>query len=183
MRKLLIITCLMSTVFIAFGQKKKKHKKGKEIAVSTTISDTAISYKELGASMPPIRMVMADKKVITDKDLDNGANLFVMMFNPTCGHCQDATVLLGKNIELFKKSKVVLLAAPGMENLFSFFESVTDVSKYAPAMQVGLDSADFITKAYRYEALPQINVYNKDRKLVKIFVGDVPIKDLKEYIE
>ncbi|MCD6062999.1 MAG: redoxin protein [Flavipsychrobacter sp.] len=181
MRKLLIITCLLGTVFIAFGQKKKKNRKEKEAAAA--VVDSSINYKKLGAPMPAIRMITADKKVLTDKDLANDASLFVIMFNPTCGHCQDETRLIGEHISQFKKTKVILLASPNMETMLSFFEATTNVSKYYPTMQVGLDSADFIIKTFGYEALPQINIYDKDRKLVKVFNGDVPMKDLTPYIE
>lgn len=181
MRKLLIITCLLSTVFVAFGQKKKKNKKQEAVATSATSAE--VNYKEIGAPMPPIRMVTADKKVITEADVANDANLFIMLFNPTCGHCQEETGLIGRNIELFKKSKVLLLASPNMNELLGFFESTTDASKYQPVMQVGLDSADFITKTFRYEALPQINIYDKNRKLIKVLNGDAPLDSFKEYIE
>ena len=182
MRKLLIITCLMGTVFIAFGQKQKK-KKNKKQETAAAAANGEVNYKEVGAPMPPIRMITADKKVITDADVANDANLFVVMFNPTCGHCQEETALIGQNIGLFKKSKVLLLASPNMNELMSFFESTTGASKYQPAMQVGLDSAEFITKTFRYEALPQINIYDKNRKLIKIFNGDTPLDSFKEYIE
>ncbi|WP_276134837.1 hypothetical protein [Polluticoccus soli] len=182
MRKLLIITCLLSTGFVAFGKWQWKKKK-KEPQATTVAADSSVNYKQLGAPMPPIRMITPDKKVITEKDVANSANLFVIMFNPTCGHCQDETVMIGKHINQFKKSKIVMLASPNMEGLLSVFEGATGVSKLHPTVQVGLDSADFITKTFGYEALPQINVYNKDRKLVKTFNGDTPMKDLEPYIE
>lgn len=182
MRKLLIITCLLSTGFVAFGKWQWKKKK-KEPQATTVAADSSVDYKQLGAPMPPIRMITEKKKIITEKDVANDANLFVIMFNPTCGHCQDETVLIGKNIKRFRKSKVLLLASPNMESLLSHFEGATNVSKFHPTMQVGLDSADFITKTFRYEALPQINIYDKDRKLVKILNGDIPMKDLEPFIE
>ena len=74
------------------------------------------------------------------------------------------------------------MAAPNMKDYFVFFENVTKVSKH-PEINVGLDSAGFIDKTFVYQSLPQINIYDKERKLVKVFTGDVPIDSLKPYIE
>ena len=181
MRKLLIIVCLLGTVSIAFGQKKKKNKKP-ENAVAAFTTDS-IDYKEVGAPMPPIRVLTPKKAFVTSKDLENDANLFVMMFTPTCGHCQEMTEALGKNVALFKRSKVIMIASPNQEPLLDFFENTTHVSKYHPTFQYGLDSSDFILKTFRYQSLPQINVYDKDRKLIKIVNGENTVESLREYIE
>lgn len=177
LRKLLIITCLLGTVLVAFGQKKKKKQQKEE----TPALSTTIDYKQLGSPMPPIRLVTS-KGVITQSDVANNANLLVMLFNPTCGHCQEETILLAKNIYLFKKTKALLMASENMQEYLSVFEAETHVSEY-PTLQMGLDSAKFIDKTFRYMDLPQINIYDKDRKLVRIFNGDTPLDSLKQYIE
>lgn len=177
MRKLLIIVCLFSTVFTAIGWGKKKQK-NKELPV---VADS--NYRDIGAKMPPLRLVnFTTKRSYTNADFANDANLFLMEFNPTCGHCQDEALLIEKNLELFSKTKIVFLAAPNMGEMFDVFENVTKVSQY-PKIHVGLDSSDFITKTFRYEGLPQISIYNKERKLIKVFNGDTPIDSLKKYIE
>jgi thiol-disulfide isomerase/thioredoxin len=189
-RKLLIIVCLISTVFIAFGQPGKKGDKKKETAGTASgvpASDTVkIDYKVIGASMPPIKMTVylgaQGKEILTEKDVANDANLFVMMYNPTCGHCQEETQLLEKNIFLFKKSHIVLMAAPAMDTYMDFFENTTKVSQY-PSIKVGLDNAGFIDKTFNYTGLPQINIYDKNRKLLKMFNSDTPLDSLKPFIQ
>lgn len=186
-RKLLIIVCLIGTVFIAFGQPGKKKNKKKETAAVTPIADTLkTDYKVIGAPMPPIKMTVylgaQGKEILTDKDVANDANLFIMMYNPTCGHCQEETLLLEKNIFLFKKSHILLLAAPAMDTYMDFFENTTKVSQY-PSIKVGLDNSGFIDKTFNYTGLPQINIYDKDRKLVKMFNSDTPLDSLKPYIQ
>lgn len=180
LRKLLIITCLMSTVLIAFGQKKKKVKVKANKESATTLAD--VNYKEIGAPLPTIRMVTEKGKEYTEKDVENKANLFVMLFNPMCDHCQDETRLIQEHIALFQKSNILLMASPNMKEYLEFFENSTKVSKY-PQIKVGLDSAKFIDKTFRYLELPQINIYDKDRKLLRMFNGHTPIDSLKSFIE
>ena len=132
--------------------------------------------------MPPLRVVYPKKAVYTGESLKNDANLFVMMFNPTCEHCEDMALDLEKNIGLFRKSNIVLMAAPGMGPYLEFFENGTKIRNY-PKILMGLDSADFITRTFTYEMLPQINVYSPERKLLRIFTGITSADSLKPYIQ
>lgn len=182
LRKILIITCLFGTVFVAFGQKKRKKDKANETIAAA--NDSAINYRELGSPLPENFRVwmVASNKLVTKKDLANDANLLVMMFNPTCEHCQEETELFKKNIYAFKKTQLILVAAPVMKDYMEFFENVVRVKEY-PTVQVSLDSCKFIDRAFTYQSLPQINIYDKERKLIKMFSGDTPMDSLRQYIE
>lgn len=176
LRKLLIVVCLLATVPIAFGQKKKKKSKEKEETAAV------ITYKEIGSPMPPLRVVSPQKKVITQDDVANDANLLVMMFNPTCDHCIQTTQMLRDNLDRFEKTKIVLMATPNQIDNLGFFRSITEYNKF-PKLQVGVDSAGFLDKTFLYQHLPQINIYDKHRKLIKVFTGDITIDSLKGLVE
>ena len=122
------------------------------------------------------------KQFITNKDLDNGANQFIMIFNPTFSHCEDETVMLEKNISLFNKSKLLLMATSQMKLYLSDFVHLLRVDEY-PAIYVGTDSSGFVNNVFMYRTLPQLNIYNGDHKLLKIYTGEVSIDSLKQYIE
>jgi hypothetical protein len=147
--------------------------------VDTTIR---IDYRKIGTPMPAIWAVTATGEVITDTMLRNGANLFVMMFNPTCEHCEDMTRDIEKHIGLFKKSQIVLLAAPMMGPYLEYFDKTTHYTQF-PSLKVGIDSAKFIDRTFNYEMLPQINVYDKDRKLIRSFSGISTVDSLRAYIQ
>lgn len=123
-----------------------------------------------------------DTAYLTNRDLDNGANLFVVLFNPTCGHCQDMTKNLEANMHLFKKTNIVMVATPVMRDYLHDFTSLMKINQY-PAIQVGTDSSGFVDNVFLYQMLPQLNIYDGDRKLLKIFTGDVPMDSVKKYIQ
>ncbi len=121
-------------------------------------------------------------KEYTEKDFDNNANLFVMIFNPTCGHCEEQTDHIEKSIGIFKKSKIVLITNPVQMPYLSDFIKNHKVKNY-PNITVGVDSSEYTHETYLYSALPQINIFDKNRKLIKAFAGEIAIDSLKQYAE
>ncbi len=158
------------------------------------VTETKTDYNAIGAPMPPFIAIMQETvaqpdantrynyTLLTDKQVKNKANLFVMLFSPVCEHCEDQSMLIEKNFDLFKKSKIVLMCGKQYRQYLNNFLLITHKKDY-PQMNVGVDSTDFMKKTMLYTQLPQINIYDHDRKLLKIYSGGVPIDSLKQYIE
>lgn len=196
-RNVLLIACLLGLALVTFGQKKKKREKESYPVVSTlTIPGTAflrpitgdalggIDYKQLDAPLPKFSVINHENKNITDDLSQSGGNLILMMFNPTCEHCEEETRAFIENIFLFKKSRILLVAASVQTPNLSYFESNLKCSQYPSTITVAIDSAQLIDKIFTYKTLPQINIYEaKSMRLLKTFEGFTPIDSLKKYIQ
>lgn len=183
------------------------------LAQSGNKGNVQVDYHEAGAPMPSIRLITFDSivhkltakekktrrknnlpaeeyitryKVLTEKDFDNKGNLMVMMFNPTCGHCEDQTDQIARNATLFtsggKDTRVILMANTNMKTYLPDFIKNHKVNQF-PVFTIGMDSADFIKETFLYSSLPQINIYDKDRKLLKIFTGEVRMDSILQYVQ
>ncbi|MBL7693102.1 MAG: hypothetical protein JNM41_16020 [Flavipsychrobacter sp.] len=119
--------------------------------------------------------------LMTDKDLESDGNLFVMLFNPTCSHCEDMTMIFEKNAEAFKSSKLLLLAAKPMTPYIPDFAERHNIAKYK-SMYIGWDSSGLVEDMFLYQQLPQINIFDNERKLIKIFSGEVPADTIRKFI-
>ena len=195
LRKLLIIMLLLSTKQVWGQNKYEPYFKPSSYPKHLAKDEDKTDYRNTGAILPLFRVVTLpersldtpvgqDKpaKDITNNDVKNDANLFLMLFNPTCGHCEDMTKLIEDNIQLFKRSKVLLVAAPHMGEYLVAFEKGLRTNQY-PQITVGLDSSHLVDRTFMYMSLPQINIYNKDRILIKRFNGEVTLDSLKQYIQ
>jgi thiol-disulfide isomerase/thioredoxin len=176
-------------------------------------SGNSVDYHEAGAPMPAIKLVTFDSveykltakekkdrkknnlpaathlkkpRILTEKDFDNKGNLMVMMFNPTCGHCEDQTDQIARNATLFteggKDTRVILMANMNMRTYLPDFIKNHKVNQF-PVFTIGMDSADFIKESFLYSSLPQINIYDQNRKLLKIFTGEVRMDSLIQFIK
>ncbi len=165
----LIITTLYDTA-------KEKH--------YNVVVDKKESHKQkkLRQNEFALNLKLHEKPIVTQDDLNNGANLFVMMFNPNCSHCEDMTEEIEKYNKLFVKSKLVMVAHKTNKILLPNFIRSFRINDY-PFMFIGADSMNFNDNAYMFKALPQINIYDHNRKLIKYYAGDIPMDSLAAYIE
>jgi hypothetical protein len=189
LRKLLLLICLFGVINV-FAQKNGDA----PVKATEKQGEPKIDYKQPGAPLPPLQILAyydtaaqgakkeEKKKYLTNSDFDNGANLLVMMFNPTCSHCQDETEMLEKNIFYFKKSKLIMIANMVMVPYMPDFVKNFHIAEY-PSFIIGFDATNFISELFLYAALPQLNIYDGDRKLIKTFSGEVSIDSLKGYIQ
>lgn len=138
-------------------------------------------FQKPGGELVPLKIVTGKLETFTNKDFETKHHFFLVMFNPTCRHCIRMTKLICGNAGLFKNSKVAFMAPPTMMDYLSAYEEETGVYEH-PQFVVGVDSAFAVDKLYTYGTLPQINIYDRDAKLVKTFKGDTPLDSLKHYL-
>ncbi len=152
-------------------------------ADTAVVKDVAVKRKKkIKNKHRDEEMVEKPNIYLTEKDFNNGANLFVVMFNPTCSHCEEATHIIEKNSAMFKKSKVVMFANKVQRPYVPDFVARLHTDNY-PNIVVGMDSTTLIDNLFLYQMLPQINIYSPERKLLKIFKGDISIDSLQKYIQ
>lgn len=151
------------------------------LAQNQVTTDNATRYRAVGSDLPDLRVVDGKMHEYTDASFKDNHHFFLVLFNPTCGHCIKMTKLIGEHAELFKNNHVLFLAGPQMMPYFPDFYKETEVFKH-PEFVVAVDSAQAIEKIYGYNTLPQINIYDKNRKLVKTYNGDVALDSLKQYL-
>ena len=193
LRYLLSATLLLSA-FTSTGQDKKSDVK--------KVEEKKIDYKVTGAPLPNViletfdTVKTAEKKhrrhkkqertsltrLVTNKDLEHSKNIILMIFNPLCGHCDEMTRLLTKNEDQLKKTTVVMLASSKMRAYMPDFIKNQKLIDH-PNFIAGIDSLDVTKETYLYSALPQLNIYDRDHKLVKVFTGDVSIDSVAKYLK
>lgn len=127
-----------------------------------------------------MRVISRDSVEYPAASFKDDHNFFLVLFNPTCGHCIHMGVAIGEHESDFKDNKVLFLAGGQMlPYLKSFFEQ-TKLGEH-PAIKVGIDSAQTVDRLFSYKMLPQINIYDKHRVLIKSFYGDTPLDSLRKY--
>ncbi len=128
-----------------------------------------------------MRVVAETGKVFTEKDAAPGENIFILLFNPTCDHCHEATRVLGAADSLFKDGQVYLMATANMQPHLGYFANVTRHKEH-PILRVGVDSTGFIEKTFNYQTLPELLIYDRSRRLVRTMSVTIAVDSLRPYL-
>lgn len=154
------------------------------VRAQTHSSDVGIlsqDFRRIGAPLPPIKMQDRAGIEYTVTDITEGRYFFMVLFNPTCGHCVDLASLLMQHRQEFEDNTVMFIAGAEMAQYFGPFISESNWSDDAERI-IGTAGDDFINSVYNFGTLPQVNIYDADQKLVKVLSGEISIEDLRPYI-
>jgi thiol-disulfide isomerase/thioredoxin len=135
-----------------------------------------------GAAMPVIRLQQLDTLMFTTTNANKDKNIILMLFNPSCGHCIDQTKLFIKNMADFNDCQFILSTG---ENMFEYLPQFAKSVGYTQNtdMIVGVDVDYATTAIFAFEGIPQIMIYDKQRKLVDVFYKDTSIQKIKNALK
>lgn len=106
--------------------------------------------------------------------------LLLVYFNSECEHCQYEVQEICRNADGFQNKQVVLVSSEDEEAIHKFSEEY-ELSAY-PFIKVAKTEAEQFYKTFGTTSTPSVFIYNKDRKLVKDFKGEVKIETLLKYL-
>ncbi len=150
--------------------------------ISNTTEKEKIDFRKIGAPMPELRVVDRAGLTYTALDFTEDRNAFLILFNPTCGHCLDVAQLIMKNKTSFEDNTVMMMAAAEMMSFLPRFAGEANWEDGANFI-LGVDSAHVVEELFNYQTLPQINIYDKDHKLIKSIYGDASMQELEAYLK
>jgi thioredoxin-related protein len=125
-------------------------------------------------NFPPVKLLMPDSiTYFTKEALPKNKPVLLMVFHPTCEHCQHETENITKNIDKFKGIQIV------MSTMVPLFEMKAFMDKYKLASYdniiVAQDYTFFLPPYFQFNNLPFLAFYNKKKKLVSTFGGSLPV--------
>ncbi|MBX2922633.1 MAG: redoxin domain-containing protein [Chitinophagaceae bacterium] len=121
--------------------------------------------------LPQFSIVLPDSTTIYTKDqLPKGKKVILILFSPDCDHCKHETERIKKNIDLFKKSHIVMISTMPFEKIRGFSKEFS-LDQYKNIV-VGRDPKYFLAGFYKIHYLPFIAVYDKKQQFIKSFEGN-----------
>lgn len=148
-----------------------------------SVDALSIDFRQIGAPLPP-SLELQDRAGITYTvaDITEDRYFFLVLFNPTCGHCVDLASLLMQHRAEFEDNTVMFVAGAEMVPYLGAFASESKWVDNAERF-LGTASNELINAVYNFGSLPQVNIYDENHKLVRVLAGEVGIEDLRPYIK
>lgn len=117
-----------------------------------------------------------DSTVFTNENLKNRKPTLLMIFSPECGHCQNETREITKQIDQFKNVQILMVTWLPYSEMLTFYHNYK-IAEY-PQITMGWDKKDFFLPYYHVQMYPDLVVYDKHGKYVKSFNGEINLDDV-----
>jgi peroxiredoxin len=133
-------------------------------------------------SLPSINLLLTDSQTIvnTTSAIKDKA-IVVFYFDPGCSHCQKETEELVANKEILNEVNFYFVSIDSMQKIKSF-EYYYRLKEFNQII-VAKDHEFKGLSTFKVTSIPTNIVYNNKHKLVKIFVGEAKINDIKDVLK
>jgi len=165
MKKCLFLFLFLVSLQFAFGQ------------TDSTIKAPYLRFPKF----PPVNLVLSDSSVFNKESFDKKSTVFLMLFSPDCDHCQHETEEIIKNIQQFKKTQIVMATWMPFEKMLEF-RIKFGLEKFSNII-VGHDKGFFLPAFFNVRNLPFLAFYNKNKELISVFEGNMPIGKVIEELK
>jgi thioredoxin-related protein len=133
-------------------------------------------------NVPPFKLyTVPDSTVFTKDNLQKKKATIIIVFSPDCEHCQAETKNITANIQLFKKTQIIMASPLDFDYIKKFYDEY-NIAKY-PVITMGRDPSYFLGTFYKIRSYPAIFIYDKKGKLVNWFNGTTPIEKILESLK
>jgi len=131
------------------------------------------------ATLPSLNLLLLDSVTkINTQNVANAKRTILMYVSPDCEHCHNMTTELLKNIHLFRDVQIYMLSPLALTDLKEFYNSF-HLGDYKNII-VGRDYGFAFDKIFNAPTFPCTVIYNKDKKLVKMYRGEISIDKIVE---
>lgn len=199
---LLILPLMALTLFSCSAQKTTTTQVVKKEAIKETAAETAAreaaksiveavqgaevdtfesEKNKKGDLVPNFDFVTAQGLEKSTADLVKGKPVLLVLFNPSCGHCQTLLEQIRDNIALFENVNIVFLTGKPLQSVLPNYVVNVGVDKMEQ-INVASDNSDITLKIFEYYGIPQIMLYNKEHKLEFMYYKDATNKQMLQHL-
>jgi len=143
-------------------------------------TDSLPVYKQF-PTVPAFKLMKADSSFIQLQDLTKKKASVIIIFSPTCGHCQHQAEAITSHIKDLKDVNFVFSTSYPVDEMKQYISSY-GLDRF-PNITVVHDNLPIMGTFYKVESFPGVFVYDKKGKLVANFdtnvTADTILKKLK----
>jgi len=151
-------------------------------SVTLAMAQTAEAPYKRFPEVPPFQLLLSDSATMFTKDmLKKNKATIVMLFSPTCEHCQHEVKEMLKNKTAFKNVQIVMSTLSSISEMNQFYKDYH--LDQLPDVTIGKDVRYILPPFYQLHNFPFLAFYDRKKQLVSVFEGSMPMDKLKVELE
>ena len=144
------------------------------------IKDTLAPYQKYPA-LPAFNVLEMDSVTIFNTyNIPKGRPVALMFFSPDCGHCKRMTNEIIENMDSLKDVDFYMVTPMNSMAETRRFYAEHHLIEYSNIKLVGRDYEFFFGSYYSISVVPDLALYNEQKKLIKLFQGETHVHDIYE---
>jgi len=132
-----------------------------------------------GAKLPSFDLLLLDSttKYNTVK-FDDKKPLVMLYMSPDCPYSRAQTEAIIKDMRSLEDIQFCLLTVAPLMQFKDFYKEL-QLEKY-PNITAGVDYDDFFGKHFNVPGVPYMAIYNSDKKLKQVLIGQVDVNKIRD---
>lgn len=130
-----------------------------------------------GKSMPTFNLLLIDSVTyLNTGNIPGGKETVIFGFTPFCPHCRAQLEEMLGDMDSLQHLQFYMVSGFPMPEIQQFMKKY-ELEKYGN-VKVGRDTADVIARYFKAPGAPYTAIYDKDKKLIRYFLGRIKSKDI-----
>jgi len=151
---------------------KKKH---------APAADTTLPYLKY-PTLPAFNILLMDSVTILNTyNIPDGKPIGLFFFDPECSHCQKEVKQLLKSMDSIKEIQFYMITPVHSATALRKFYEDYHLGDYKNIVAVGRDYEFFFGSFFGVKYVPDLALYDSHKKLLKLFEGAMPVRELYKY--
>lgn len=175
MKKLLLLATVFCSLvtFPSFAQTAPPPPPPRPLPMMDTLQYTK------NAEMPAFKVRQLDSTTIFNTyDIPKGKPTMLMLFMPDCEHCQKQVERMIAGMDSIRNVQIYLFSPVPVYKIREFYEKYR-LADYKNIVLVGQEYQFFFASFYKANSVPFIAVYNRNKKLQRLFQGSAHLGDIE----
>jgi len=132
-----------------------------------------------GTEMPAFKVRQLDSNTIFNTyDIPKGKPTMLMLFMPDCEHCQKQVERMLAGMDSISNVQIYLFSPVPVFKIKEFYEKY-HLGNHKNIALVGQEYQFFFASFYHASSVPFIAVYNRNKKLQRLFQGSANLRDIE----
>ncbi|MBO9571955.1 MAG: thioredoxin family protein [Chitinophagaceae bacterium] len=137
--------------------------------------------RHLNQAIPSFELVLADGSKFNTGNIGMGKSTVLFYFSPYCPYCRAQMIELIDNLDQVRDINFYMITSFPFEEMKKFYQKY-ELNKYAN-MIVGVDPNNYFNQYFEAKGVPALAIYNKNKKLNSLFVGEVKVGQIVKVSE
>jgi len=166
---------LIITTNKSLAQKNGNTTKTNEADSSKTDTLPYLKYP----TIPAFNILLIDSTTIFNTyNIPSGKPTVLMFFDPDCKHCKATTRMICEKMDSLKDIQFYIFTARHDMSMIQNYYKKFHLADYPNIKAVGMDTEFFFFSYYGVHYVPDLAVYDENKKLIKLLDASCTVQDL-----